>query len=130
MTKNHAFKVKQNKKQYEMKTSAKGYYNYYPVFSFKEYIQSDNFFSKEHSNENRNSLYNFFVNLREFSKITWGQMRQDPKHFHFHPFDEDFNELKEYKDYDLDYFKIIGQKQGRFIGYFDRDNVNVFNLLL
>lgn len=112
----------------QMKTNEKGYYNLYPIFSFKNYICSDKYFSEENSNENRHSLYKFFKNIQKFSNITWGAMRQDPKHFHFYEFTENLPELKNYKNTDLDYFKIMGLEKGRFIGFFD--NNNTFNILL
>ncbi len=122
------FKVKTPPKKNNIKTVSDGYYKLYPRFSFKNYIKSDEYFSEEHSNERRNSLYNFFKNIQAFSGVTWGEMRQNPKQYHFHPFNENLAVLNKYSKIDLDQFKILGQKQGRFIGFFDQDNV--FNILL
>lgn len=121
------FKTKSTEKDIKF-TSNTGYYNLYPSFSFSKYIESDEYFSREHSNERRNSLYNFLQNIKAFSGVTWGEMRQNPKQYHFHPFNENLSILKSYSAVDLDQFKIQGQKQGRFIGFFDENNI--FNILL
>ena len=123
-------KFKQNKIQQgnNIKISGKGYYNLNPCFSFMNYIQSNDYFSEEHSNEKRNSLYNFFKNIKQFSRITWGEMCKNNHVYHFHSFDEDLSILNNYQDDDIAQFKIPGQKQGRFIGFFD--NENIFHILL
>ncbi len=121
------FKTKSTKKDIKF-ISNTGYYELYPSFSFGKYIKSDEYFSQEHSNEKRNSLYNFLQNIKAFSGITWGEMHQNPKQYHFHSFNENLPVLKDYMDVDLEQFKIKGQKQGRFIGFFDKNNI--FNILL
>ena len=92
MDKNYKFKQNKNNKKSKMKTNKPGYYNYQPIFSFFKYIQSDKYFSQEHSNEARNSLYNFFQNIKSFSEITWGEMKEHPNVYHFHSFDENIRE--------------------------------------
>lgn len=125
--KKNKFKILSAKKNAKFTTN-KGYDNLYPTFSFKNYIRSDNYFSEEHSNEKRHSLYNFLLNIKDFSNITWGEMKKNSKQYHFHQVLENLPILKEYSDVDLDQFKIKGMKQGRFIGFFDA--FNVFNILL
>ena len=49
----HKFKTKPTEKEIKF-TSNTGYYELYPSFSFAKYIQSDEYFSQEHSNERRN----------------------------------------------------------------------------
>lgn len=127
MKKNNKFKIKSFDKIAKFATN-KGYDKLYPSFSFKYYISSDEYFSEEHSNEKRHSLYNFFSNIKDFSTITWGEMKQKPKQYHFHTFSENLSVLNDYSDVDLDQFKIKGMKQGRFIGFFDE--LNIFNILL
>ncbi len=125
--KKNKFKTVSAKKNAKF-TANKGYENLYPSFSFKNYICSDDYFSKEHSNEKRHSLYNFLLNIKDFSNITWGEMKQDPKQYHFHQVLENLSVLKDYSEVDLDQFKIKGMKQGRFIGFFDE--LNIFNILI
>ncbi len=114
--------------QVSIKAGKPQYYKLKPIFSFEYYICSDRYFSREHSNERRNSLYNFLQNIKNFSAITWGEMKENPKVYHFHEFIENVSVLNSYTDRDMVQFKIPGQKQGRFIGFFD--NNNVFNVLL
>lgn len=127
MKKNNKFKTQSPPKDIKF-VQNKGYNNSSPVFSFAKYIENPNYFSKEHSKEERNLLYNFLRNLREFSQFTWGQIKQDPKTFHFHEVEKDISILKDYEGIDLSQFKIPGQKQGRFVGFLDANNV--FNILI
>lgn len=123
-------KFKQNKIQQgnNIKVSGNGYHTLKPLFSFANYIHSDEYFSEEHSKEKRNSLYNFFQCIKKFSCITWGEMVKSKHIYHFHSFDEDLSILNDYQGYDLAQFKIPGQKQGRYIGFFDNDNI--FHILI
>lgn len=126
--KNFKFEASKQKSKNIIKPVNSGYHDLNPTFSFKNFIESDKYFSEEHSNEKRNSLYNFFKSLEAFSSYTWGYMKQHPEIFHFHPFENELNVLNEYKDAALDQFKVPGLKHGRFIGFFD--NNNIFNILL
>lgn len=105
-----------------------GYNQLYPKFSFVRYIENNEYFSEEHANEERHSLYNFFKCIREFSKLTWGEIKQNPKIFHCHAVTKNISILAEYDPVDLTQFKIPGLKEGRFVGFFDEENV--FNILL
>lgn len=105
-----------------------GYNNLYPCFSFSNYIEDPRYFSKENSNEERNSLFNFFQKIKAFSTQTWGEISQKKDIFHFHSIEKDIPVLNEYDSVDLTQFKIPGCKQGRFIGFFDENNI--FNILL
>lgn len=113
------FKVKEPATKNIIKPGKVAYYTLTPAFSFTKYIEDKEYFSEEDSNEPRHSLFDFFRNIREFSKITWGEMRTNPKVYHFHSFDENLATLSGFNDRDLEQFKIPGLKQGRFIGYFD-----------
>lgn len=121
------FKTKTSKKDIKFASNT-GYNNSCPIFSFAKYIENSDYFNKEHSKEERNSLYNFLRNLKAFSNFTWGQIKQDSKTFHCHEIEKDIRILKEYDTIDLTQFKIPGQKQGRFVGFFDENNV--FNILI
>lgn len=107
-----------------------GYYKLTPIFSFADYIETSEYFSEEHANETRNSLYKFLHNIRELSKLSWGEIQSKPKTFHFHEIKKDIPILskKEYNSVDIFQVKIPGQKQGRFIGFFDKNNV--FHILI
>ena len=127
MSKKNKFKIKKNKNDFSIHIAG-GYNNLSPVFSFSKYIESSEYFSKEHSKDERNSLYNFLVNIREFSKFTWGKIKENPQIFHFHPVEKNIPILNEYLSVDLAQFKVPGLKQGRLIGFLDEQNV--FNILL
>lgn len=128
MTKKNQFKYNKPKKINTIMAPKCGYHDLFPVFSFKNYVVPNCYFSAEHSNEKRNSLYNFFVNIRELSQFNWGYMKNKPSVFHFHSIDEDIPGLQDFNHIDLAQFKVPGQKQGRFIGYFDEKNI--FNILI
>lgn len=122
-------KFKQKKPDQDSKFTANGgYNNLYPKFSFSEFVEESEYFSKEHSNEERNSLYNFFRNIKKFSKETWGDIKQKPHIYHYHPVEENISCLNDFDSIDLIQFKIPGQKQGRFVGFLDENNI--FNILL
>ena len=105
-----------------------GYNNKCPVFSFSDYQQNDEYFSYIDSKEERNLLYNFLPNLKDFSQLSWYQIKINPAMFHCHEVEKDIKGLDDYRDIDLVQFKLPGQKQGRIIGFFDENNV--FKILL
>ena len=121
------FKVKEPYTKNAIKPGKVAYYALTPIFSFAKYIETKDYFSPEDANQDRHSLFDFFRNIREFSKITWGEMRTNPKIYHFHSFEENISILAGFNDRDLEQFKIPGLKQGRFIGFFDGA---VFNILV
>lgn len=121
------FKISKIKENTKFKKN-NGYNNLYPCFSFSKYIKDANYFSKENSYEERNSLFNFFKNIKAFSAQTWGEISRNQAMFHFHYIEKDISILNEYASVDLTQFKIPGHKQGRFVGFFDENNV--FNILL
>lgn len=105
-----------------------GHNKLYPSFTFKNYRKSD-YFTIEDSNEARHNLYNVFDGLTQLSNFTWEWIKNNPRIFHFHDIDIYVAELHKFND-SIDYsqFKVPNLAQGRFVGYFDENNV--FNIVL
>lgn len=123
------FKHKELSKHNKIKSGNISYYKLNPVFSFAKYKQIDDFYSVEHSNSDKNSLYNFLLNCSSFSKLTWENISKADQ-FHFHEIEEPIKGLSddEFKDIPLLQFKLPNHKQGRFVGFIDENGI--FNIVL
>lgn len=110
-----------------VKTS--GHNELHPVFSFANFKKSA-FFTPEMIT-GKSELYDFFVNMADFSTQKWKDIKTKPKIFHFHEIDNDKNinaKLDVSEEIALVQFKIPGEKQSRVVGYFDSGNV--FNIVV
>lgn len=131
MSRKNRFKINKNNRVCpNIKVGAgSGYHKLLPVFSFIDYIEAPQYFSEEHANEARNSLYKFLLSIKEFSKFNWGYIQSHPDVFHFHEIRKNIPILEDnYSSIDILQFKIPGQKQGRFVGFFDENNI--FHILI
>lgn len=103
------------------------YENLFPVFSFRNYKESD--FFKENDIKNKKEFFSFFSKMQSFSSLKWKDIKTN-KQFHFHEIDYDKHinsKLKIAEEISLVQFKLIGDKESRVIGFFDNDNV--FNIV-
>jgi hypothetical protein len=116
--------TKKSKGNFKPPTSA--YEKVHPVFSFKDFRKDTKFYTKEHSNGDKNSLLNFLHASKDFCGFIWGNIKKDPQ-FHAHAVEETIQELNDI-EYPLFQFKLPGHDKGRFVGYFD--HCNVFCLLI
>lgn len=104
-----------------------GYYDKNPIFCYKDFKKNTDFYTLEHSNSDKNCLYNFLNASRDFGNLTWEFILNNPRMFHCHEFLEEIRELNGI-DLPLLQFKLPNHKQGRFIGYLDEKCI--FNILL
>jgi hypothetical protein len=93
----------------------------FPVFSFKDFSKDTVFYTKEHSNSDKNSLFNFLNASKDFCSIKWKDIKKNNQ-FHAHDVDVDISDLS-HIEYPLFQFKLPNHDKGRFIGYFNQDCV-------
>jgi hypothetical protein len=98
-----------------------GYEKCFPIFSFQYFLKDTKYYTCEDFNSDKNSLFNFFNAVADFSNKTWGQIKRC-RNFHAHSIDEPVPELKSL-NVSLFQFKLPNHDKGRFIGYFGRNNI-------
>lgn len=126
-----SYKFKQSKpsQHNNIKTGNISYYKLKPTFSFANYRQIDDYYSLKHSNQDKNSLFNFLLHCASFSNLTWEDIHKSDQ-FHCHEIEETVKGIpeKEFKEIPLLQFKLPNHKQGRFVGYID--DRGIFNIIL
>jgi hypothetical protein len=105
----------------KFKTTPVAYEKHYPVFSFKEFRKDTRYYTKEHSNSDKNSLLNFLNAAKDFCNVTWGNLKRDGQ-FKLHAVNEAIPALGD-MDVPFFQFKLPNHDKGRFIGYFDHNCV-------
>jgi hypothetical protein len=106
----------------KFKHSSPAYEKMQPVFSFKDFCKDTKFYTKEHSNSDKNSLLNFLHASKDFCCFTWSDIKKDPQ-FHAHTINKKIPKLNCKDDYELFQFKLPNHDKGRFVGYFNENSV-------
>lgn len=122
-TNNYNFKnTKRNDKKYTLGSQKVADEQKKPIFIFEDFIKETKFYTLEHSNSDKNSLYNFLNAIKDISEKTWREMKIN-KSFHAHGIDSEISNIPELNSFDNDIpffqFKLPNHDKGRFIGYFD-----------
>ena len=107
------------------------YENHKPIFFFEDFIKESRFYTLEHSNADKNSLFNFLNSVKDISSISWGEIKRTPQ-FHAHGIDDEVANIPELNSFDDNIpffqFKLPNHDKGRFIGYFDEKAI--FHIVL
>lgn len=122
-----------NKTKYKFAKKGCGYDTLYPGFGFM-YFKHTSYFTEQNAKEPLCNLYDFFSALQKISTLTWREIKQKPKMFHFHEIPGDkaiYNEIKfketVIKDTLLIQMKLPGDRESRIVGFFDE--ANIFNIV-
>jgi hypothetical protein len=98
-----------------------GYEKCFPIFSFKHFLKDTEYYTREDSSSDKNSLFNFLNSAKDFSNQTWGEIKRCHG-FHAHSVNESVPESN-HLNVSLFQFKLPNHSEGRFVGYFDENNV-------
>ncbi|MDR1236510.1 MAG: hypothetical protein LBJ96_05915 [Holosporaceae bacterium] len=114
-------------KEGKFKCTPVAYEKIKPIFSFKDFHKDTEYYNKEDSNSDRNSLLNFLNAAKDFCNLTWEEIKKN-KQFHAHTVDKTIPGFNLPEDLVLFQFKLPNHDKGRFVGYFD--NNCVFHILI
>lgn len=112
------------KQRYKLIIGSAAYDKQSPLFSFKDFEDSE-YYTKEDATREKDSLLNFFKAAKGFCGLTWEEIKR-AKQFHAHKVIEDIPELKEIQ-VELFQFKLPNHDKGRFIGYIEN---GIFYMLI
>ncbi len=125
-------KTKVHQSNYKIEPSKIGYETLHPTFSFANYIKNSKYYTEEHCNNEKDTLYKFMNAMKDISSFTWREIKQNKSQFHAHDIDEKVSEISELSSFDENIpffqFKLPNHDKGRFIGYFDE--TGIFNIVL
>jgi hypothetical protein len=93
-----------------------------PIFSFKDFKKDTEYYTKEDSNSDKNSLWSFLSAAKDFCNLRWREIKRGEQ-FHAHAVNKLSLKLNHTEHYDLFQFKLPNHDRGRFIGYFDNNCV-------
>ncbi|MDD3594013.1 MAG: hypothetical protein PHX18_05235 [Candidatus Gastranaerophilales bacterium] len=111
-------------------TSNNGYFKDKPVFSFKYYIKDNDYYTIEHSNQDKNCFYNFLFQSVDFCNKTWKEIFEQKRQFHFHDIEKEIDGLQSFPIEDVTFvqFTLPNFQEARFVGFFD--DKNIFNIII